>query len=89
MARRYLVAMRVRPSFALLSALLLIMAGEAAAQVRATAVASARIIERPVRIVAAELQRPGRNLPPQAQISQRGCDPGAPPRCRMIIIDLP
>jgi hypothetical protein len=89
MSGRYPEGMRLRPSFALVSALLLIVAGEAAAQVRATATASAIIIERPVRIVAAELRREPRRLPPQAQLVERRCDAGAPPGCRMLVVDLP
>jgi hypothetical protein len=91
MLRRYLRAMPLRPSFAVLAACLLIVAGEAVAQQRApvTATASATILERPVRIVAAELRRDPRRLPPQAQLSDRRCDPGAPPGCRMIVVDMP
>lgn len=91
MSRRYRSGMRVRPTFAILSAVLLIIAGQAAAEVRAsaTASASARIVERPVRIVAAELRRAPASLPPQAQLSTRPCDAPAPPACRMIVVELP
>jgi hypothetical protein len=89
MARRYCEGMRLRPSFALASALLLIAAGEAAAQVRASATAGATIMERPVRIIAADLRRAPRRLPPQAQLTERRCDTGAPPGCRMIVVDMP
>lgn len=90
--------MRPRPSFALLSAQLLILAGQAVAEApagsgAASATAGARILERPVRIVSAELERqPERRaerLPPQAQITTRRCDAPAPPACRLIVIDLP
>jgi hypothetical protein len=91
MLRRYLRAMCLRPSFAMLSVCLLIAPGTAAAQQRApvTATAGAMILERPVRIVAAELRRDPRRLPPQAQLSDRRCDPGSPPGCRMIVVDMP
>jgi hypothetical protein len=81
--------MRLRPSFAIFSALLLITAGEAAAQVRTITTASARIVERPVRIVAAELRRSPERLPPQAQITTRPCDAPAPPGCRLLVVELP
>jgi hypothetical protein len=89
MSRRYPYGMRQRLSFVLCSALLLMVATDAAAQVRTAATASARIAERPVRIVAADLRRDPRQLPPQAQLSQRRCDPGAPPGCRMIVVEMP
>ena len=89
MPSRYPEGMHLRPSFAFLSALLLIMAGEAAAQVRVTATASARIVERPVRIVAAELRRAPGLLPPQAQLTTRPCDAPAPPGCQMLVVELP
>jgi hypothetical protein len=89
MSRRYPEGMRFRPSFAFFSALLLIASGEAQAQVRATATAAARIVERPVRIVAAELRQGAPRLPPQAHLSVRSCDAPAPPGCRLLVIELP
>jgi hypothetical protein len=89
MIRRYPKAMRLYPSVAIVSAALLIIAGEAAAQVQRTASASARIVERPIRIVAADIRGNPRVLPPQAQLSQRPCERDAPPGCRIIVIELP
>ncbi len=91
MARRYPEGMRLRPSFAIVSALLLIVAGEAGAQNRASVsvTASARIVERPVRIVAEDLRREPTRLPPQAQLTTRPCDAPAPPGCRLLIVDMP
>lgn len=92
MSRRYPEGMRLHRSFVVFSAVLLILAGEASAQVRASAsaTASARIIERPVRIIAAELDRvPAQQLPPQAQLSERPCDAPAPPGCRLLVVELP
>jgi hypothetical protein len=91
MSRRYPEGMRLRLSFALFSVLLMIVADDAAAQVRATASASAsaRIVERPVRIVAADLRRAPTQLPGQAQITTRPCDAPAPPGCRLLVVELP
>jgi hypothetical protein len=89
MNRRYRHGMRIRPSFALAGVLVLSIASDAAAQVSATATAGATILERPVRIVGAQLGLDPRRLPAQAQLSRRACDPGAPPTCRMIVVDMP